>query len=451
MAEITVILPSYNVVDYIGECLESVVTQTFRDIEILCIDAGSTDGTRNIIDKYRKADERIKLFISPQKSFGYQMNLGISMVKSPYVAFVETDDYVLPDMLKTLHRLAEEHDADIVKADFDNVVRLSDGQTWSLREGFGISETKYYDRVISLKKHPELYIAEYLYWRGLYKREFLIQHGLCFQETPGASNQDIGFSYQLYLHADRVYFTREAFYQYRRNRAESSNYCRDALDRLMQEYKYIEEKVKPRAEGTRQLQPYYWQRLFRQVLTRIRLFAAYGDKVQEPLQALVYFQGLFEKAEQDGEIDEMLWNAADLRELFMFLSDVEAYVQYHKLAYAAKRRQMSEFVEKVRARYDVVIFGCGQEGGFCNCLLQSREVSTVKVFCDNHKTGSFMGKDILTPDETVRKYGQAVFVLAGGRYNGQMRLQLLELGIPKEQIVIYGFGIDWLNLQVEAW
>lgn len=92
---------------------------------------------------------------------------------------------MLPDMLATLHGLAIEHDADIVKADFDNVVRLSDGQTWALREGFGAGETTYYDRVISLKKHPELYIAEYLYWRGLYKREFLTQHGLCFQETPG--------------------------------------------------------------------------------------------------------------------------------------------------------------------------------------------------------------------------------------------------------------------------
>lgn len=451
MAEITVILPSYNVADYIGECLESVVTQTFRDTEILCIDAGSTDGTLEIIKEYMRADGRIRLYLSDKKSFGYQMNLGISMAKSPYIAFVETDDYVLPDMLTTLYGFAKEYDTDIVKADFDNVVRLSDGQSWVLREGFGAGKANYYDKVISLKEHPELYMAEYFYWRGLYKRKFLIRHSLRFQETPGASYQDMGFFYQLYLHADKVYFTRDAFYQYRRNREESSNYCGDALDKLMWEYKYMEETVKPQAEGIRRLQPYYLERLFRQVLTRTRLLAAYGDKVQESLQAFAYFQGLFEKAEQDGEIDEMLWNAADLRELFMFLSDVEAYVQYHKLAYAAKRRQMRKFVEKVRARKEAVIFGCGREGGFCNCLLQSREVSAVKVFCDNHKTGSFMGKDILTPGEAVREYGQAVFVLTGGRYNGQLRLQLLELGIPEEQIVIYGFGIDWLYLQTKAW
>lgn len=451
MPEITVILPSYNVADYIGECLESVVTQTFRDIEILCIDAGSTDGTLETIKEYMRADGRIRLYISDKKSFGYQMNLGISMAQSPYVAFVETDDYVLPDMLKTLYGLAEKHETDIVKADFDNVVRLSDGRTWVLREGFGSGETKYYDRVISLKEHPELYRAEYFYWRGLYKREFLIRHGLRFQETPGASYQDMGFFYQLYLHADKVYFTKDAFYQYRRNREGSSNYCRDALDRLMQEYKYMEEKVKPQAEGVRRLQPYYLERLFRQVLARIRLFAASGDKSQEPLQALAYFQGLFEKAEQDGEIDEMLWNATDLRELSMFLSDARAYVQYHKLAYAARRRQLSKFVEKVRARKESVIFGCGREGGFCDCLLQSRAISNVKVFCDNHKTGGFMGRDILTPDEAVREYGQAAFVLAGGWYNGQMKEQLLDLGVSEEQIVVYGFGIDWLYLQAELW
>lgn len=451
MAEITVILPSYNVADYIGECLESVVTQTFRDIEILCIDAGSTDGTLETIKEYMGADGRIRLYMSNKKSFGYQMNLGISIAQSPYIAFVETDDYVLQDMLMTLYGLAKEYDTDIVKADFDNVIRLADGQSWVLREGFGAGELNYYDKVISLKEHPELYIAEYFYWRGLYKREFLIRHGLRFQETPGASYQDMGFFYQLYLHTDKVYFSRDAFYQYRRNRGGSSNYCRDALDRLMQEYKYMEEMVKPQTEGVKRLQPYYLERLFRQMLTRIRLLAAYGDKAQEPQQALLYFQGLFAKAEQDGEIDEMLWNAADLRELFMFLSDADAYVQYHRLAYESKRRQMRKFVEKVRLRKEAVIFGSGREGGFCNCLLQSREVSTVKVFCDNHKTGSFMGKNILTPDESVREYGQAVFVLAGGRYNRQMRLQLLELGISEEQIVIYGFGIDWLYLQAEVW
>lgn len=451
MPEITVIVPSYNVVDYIGECLESVVTQTFRDIEILCIDAGSTDGTPGIIEQYRKADERVKLFISEKKSFGYQMNLGISMVKSPYVAFVESDDYVLPDMLRTLHGLAKKHEADIVKADFDNVVRLSDGRTWVLREGFDSSETKYYDRVISLKEHPELYRAEYFYWRGLYKTDFLMRHGLRFQETPGAAYQDMGFFYQLYLHADKVYFSKDAFYQYRRNREGASNYCRDALDKLKQEYKYIEETVKPQTEASRQLQPYYLERLFRQVLIRIRLLAAYEDKTQEPLQALSYFQGLFKKAEQDGEIDEMLWNAADLRELSMFLTDTESYVQYHRLAYAAKKRQMKKFFEKVRARKETVIFGCGREGGFCNCLLQSQGISAVRVFCDNHKTGSFMERDILTPGEAVREYGQAVFALAGGRYSGQMKGQLLGLGIPKEQIAVYGLGIDWLYLQAELW
>lgn len=73
MAEITVILPSYNVADYIGECLESVVTQTFQNMEILCIDAGSTDGTLEIIKNYMRADGRIRLYLSDKKSFGYPM------------------------------------------------------------------------------------------------------------------------------------------------------------------------------------------------------------------------------------------------------------------------------------------------------------------------------------------------------------------------------------------
>ena len=77
MPKVSIIMPSLNVAPYITECMESVIHQTLQDLEILCVDAGSTDGTWEILEEYSKRDGRIRLIRSPQKSYGYQMNLGI--------------------------------------------------------------------------------------------------------------------------------------------------------------------------------------------------------------------------------------------------------------------------------------------------------------------------------------------------------------------------------------
>ena len=119
MPKVSVIMPSLNVAPYIRECMESVIHQTLRDIEILCVDAGSTDGTWEILEEYAQADRRIKLFHSEKKSYGYQMNLGLKEAVGEYIGIVETDDYILPEMYEELYAYAVEHDADFVKSDFD--------------------------------------------------------------------------------------------------------------------------------------------------------------------------------------------------------------------------------------------------------------------------------------------------------------------------------------------
>ena len=107
MCKVSVILPSYNVGKYIRECLNSVVNQSLQEIEIICIDAGSTDGTRDIILEFADRDERIRLIDSEKKSFGYQENLGIALAKGEYIGFVETDDYVRTDMCEVLYNAAD--------------------------------------------------------------------------------------------------------------------------------------------------------------------------------------------------------------------------------------------------------------------------------------------------------------------------------------------------------
>ena len=116
--KISVIMPSLNVGDYMDQCILSVINQTLDDIEIICIDAGSTDGTIEIINKYAKKDPRITLINTDVKSYGYQVNLGIKHAKGKYISIVETDDYIAKDMFKSLYDLSEDETVDIIKSNF---------------------------------------------------------------------------------------------------------------------------------------------------------------------------------------------------------------------------------------------------------------------------------------------------------------------------------------------
>lgn len=131
--KVSVIVPSLNVADYIEECMDSIIGQTLREIEIICIDAGSTDGTFEILQKYAEKDKRIRLIHSEKKSYGYQINLGIQMAKGEYLGIVETDDYIDTMMYQELYQTALEYDLDFVKAGFDVFVTPSDGERYLLR------------------------------------------------------------------------------------------------------------------------------------------------------------------------------------------------------------------------------------------------------------------------------------------------------------------------------
>ena len=133
MPKVSVIMPSLNVVLYIRECIESVIHQTLKDIEIICIDAGSTDGTLEILEEYAQSDKRIRLLHSKKKSYGYQMNLGLKEAKGDYIGIVETDDYILPGMYEELYAYAVGHDAEFVKSDFDVFTTPAEGERLFLR------------------------------------------------------------------------------------------------------------------------------------------------------------------------------------------------------------------------------------------------------------------------------------------------------------------------------
>ena len=115
MSKITIIMPSLNVRNYIRPCIESVLNQTLEDIDILSIDAGSTDGTLEILEEYAAADDRLQVIHADKKSYGYQVNLGIESANSEYIGIVETDDIIASNMYERLYQTAAVQNLEYVK------------------------------------------------------------------------------------------------------------------------------------------------------------------------------------------------------------------------------------------------------------------------------------------------------------------------------------------------
>ena len=98
MPKVSIIVPTYNVEQYLREAMDSIINQTLKDIEIICIDDGSTDNSGKILDEYASKDSRVKVIHKKNGGYGKAMNVGLDNATGEYVGIVEPDDYIEPDM-----------------------------------------------------------------------------------------------------------------------------------------------------------------------------------------------------------------------------------------------------------------------------------------------------------------------------------------------------------------
>lgn len=223
--KISVILPSLNVEPFIEECIESVINQTLENIEIICVDAGSDDGTLEILEKHASKDSRIKILNSEEKSYGHQMNLGISVAKGEYIGIVETDDYIDKKMYETLYNLTNGGSADISKVSFYHVHDYDEDNIRFVPNNSKANSPKkeftIYDDVNIIAGHPSI-------WAAIYRRNFLIDNNISFIEAPGGGWVDNPFLFETLLLAKKITFKNEHCYYYREfNPNSSTNLMKD--------------------------------------------------------------------------------------------------------------------------------------------------------------------------------------------------------------------------------
>lgn len=215
--KISVLLPIYNAEKFLSKSLGEVLNQTLKDIEFICINDGSTDSSLKMIKDYAEKDERIVVIDKDNHGYGESMNQGLNVAKGKYIAILEPDDFVDNTMYETLYDLAEKYNADVVKSNYYEYETKTDNNTY-----LEVLEGLPYGTLINAHLNKLIIHMRPCIWSAIYKREFLEKNHIRFNETPGASYQDTAFAFKVWVSAERVIFTKDAFLHYRIDNDNSS-------------------------------------------------------------------------------------------------------------------------------------------------------------------------------------------------------------------------------------
>lgn len=215
---VSVVIPTYNAEKTLDECLASVERQTHRELEILCVNDGSTDGSLAIARKHAAADGRVIVIDKPNEGYGASCNRGISEARGAWVAIVEPDDVLEPtcyeDLLACAERYGGTRGVDVARAAYWRAMpdgkggeaRMScpyRGRVRPARQPFAAGEG-----AELLRHHPAI-------WAGLYRRDYLVEQGIRFVEVPGAGWADNPFLAETLLRTERIAYTDRCVYVYR--------------------------------------------------------------------------------------------------------------------------------------------------------------------------------------------------------------------------------------------
>lgn len=222
MAKVSILVPIYNVEEFLPQCLDTLINQTLKDIEIICINDGSPDSCSEIIKEYAKKDSRIVVISKKNSGYGDSMNKGLSVAKGEYIGIVEPDDFIDLDAFECLYKTASKNKAEVAKANFYEYCGETDedsGVSELFNTAFPNDET---GRIIDPQVNRAIFLQPPSIWAAIYKRSFLKENNVQFLPTPGASYQDLGFNFKVWSSARRAFFIERAFLHYREDNENSS-------------------------------------------------------------------------------------------------------------------------------------------------------------------------------------------------------------------------------------
>ena len=262
MAKVSVVIPVYNTEPFLRECMDSLVRQTLHDLELICVNDGSTDNSLAILKEYAEKDPRIIIIDKENGGYGKAMNMGMDRATGEYMGIVEPDDFVALTMFEDLYEKAKEDDLDIVKGDFLRFVTDKDYETETYTYVHLSPQPEDYGVVFRPMDRKSSFLCNMNTWAGIYRLSFLREHHIRHHETPGASFQDNGFWFQTFVCANRVEFISRPYYRVRRDNPNSSVQNPRKVYAANVEYDYIRDYLKKKPDVWTSLKGIYWKKRY---------------------------------------------------------------------------------------------------------------------------------------------------------------------------------------------
>lgn len=221
MVKVSVVVPVYNVEDYLEECLDSISNQTLDDIEVICVNDGSTDKSLDILKKYAKKDNRFTVISQENAGHAVATNRGMELAKGEYLFLMDSDDILKLNALEDTVKVADEKNVDFVL--FQALNYYMDTDEYKEQENYSMTKLADYvgDKVFNWKDIKKfVFKITVTPWSKLYKREFIVNSGAKFPE--GLIFDDNVFFWEVLFNAQRITFLREHLFIRRWHSASST-------------------------------------------------------------------------------------------------------------------------------------------------------------------------------------------------------------------------------------
>ncbi len=412
MPKISIIVPIYNVKAYLPQCLDSILAQTFSDVEIICVDDGSNDGSEKIVDQYTAKDSRIVAIHKPNAGYGAAMNTGLDAATGEYIGIVESDDCIMPEMYQRLYDQAKSNDLDFIK---------SEAYFWfeslDFKKRIHVDSLEPYFNKALDQRYRNIFFDFFMnIWTGIYKTVFLKANDIRFNESPGASYQDNGFWMQTCMYAQRAMWLDEAFYLYRQDNPEASIKSTGKIYAMENEYSWLEDQLKSR--GHYHLLPYcYYYRLFRDRGVFLRI----ADELKSDY--VTHLKDEYAKygaaIKMNGFLDKWMRDITDdSQTLLNTIIDKKSFV-----------------VNKLNEAHSIIIYGAGNRGVIAlRNLVNLNQISKLKCFAVTYDTEEEMlaNHQVLKIDDAIKKYPDSLIIVAtvrGTNAYKAMCINLLDLEV----------------------
>lgn len=346
MCKVSVIVPAYNSENYIDECITSILSQTLRDIQIICVNDGSSDKTAEILHGYAKTDSRISVIDQANAGYGRAINVGLQAATGEYVGIVEADDYIAPKMYESLWQVANQHKLDFVKSDYEYF--SDDGTNREFDRIRICPRLRWYQNKWRPNEMPALLDVDMMNVTGIYKRTFLLERHIALNETPGAAFQDTGLWIQIFTQASSCMFIPKSFYKIRRDNPNSSVMQPEKFDLICNEYDWAIERLTKQQQ--KQFGAYIFKRrvfAYQFILSRIpnrrreNFISRFSEEVQAAKCAGIYDPQLFTETMNCFLKEVSVWTVGQPipthHKSKFFLRRITDCVQEHGVMYLLRR------------------------------------------------------------------------------------------------------------------